>query len=162
MALFLVFSLGSCDKAEDLADVDIPLEISSENIDLEPAPGKRLDRDSYKFKSKSDKIDLFQGELKEYKGFTDKIRKFKATKIILEIITIAPQTGVVFSDPSEAVITSASGKKATLNFSGEEITAGKKIVEPGSVIATHASYQLGAVRGVTISDMQVCFSLLNS
>ena len=123
VALFLAVSLGSCDK--DIADVDIPLEVSSDEINLDSPPAKKQD---YKFNTNSGKIDLFQGELKEYKNYTNKIRKFKATEVIVEIIRVDPQSGVVFSDPSEAVIISSSGKKATINLSGEEITKGKKIV----------------------------------
>jgi len=133
MALFLVVSLGSCDKVKDLADVDIPLELSSEEIDLEPVAAKHLGKD-FNFATQEGKIDLFQGELKDYKAFTDKIRNFKATKVIIDIISIDPTSGVSFSDPSEVVIKSASGKEAKLNFSGEEITAGKKIIVSGDIL----------------------------
>ena len=109
-----------------MADVDIPLEVSSDPIDLDTqATAKKED---FKFASKNGKIDLFQGDLKEYKSYTDKIRKFNATEVVVEIISINPQSGVIFSDPSEVVITSNSGKKATINMSGEELTAGKKII----------------------------------
>ncbi len=134
LALFLVVSLGSCDKVSDLADIDIPLEVSSENIDLSNKALGKTNGDT-NFGKQSGKIDLFQGELKDYKSYTDKIRKFKATEITINVISVNPSTGVKFSNPSTAVITSNSGKKATLNFSDEEIVAGKKIVIDSKVLS---------------------------
>ena len=133
MALFLVVSLGSCDKVADLADVDVELNLSSDEIDLEPAQGKQQGKD-YTFATQEGKIDLFQGELKDYKAFTDKIRKFKATEVIIKIIKIDPKTGVHFSNPSVVIIESAGGKKVTLDLSGKELMAGSEIVVSGDIL----------------------------
>ena len=116
VALFLVVSLGSCEKITDLADIDIPLEVQSDNINLDVPSGKTLS--GYNFGKMSGSIDLFQGELKDYKSLTDKIRKFKADKVYIKVISVNPTDGVNFNSNTKATITSESGKSATIDLSG--------------------------------------------
>lgn len=125
-ALLFAFSLGSCDKVSDLADIDIPLSLTSEEVELDIPSGKTSGDNS--FADKLGSIDLFQGELADYKNLTDKIRKFNAEEITVNIIFINPSTGVSFTTPSVVTITGNSGSPVSFDFSGEELTAGKKIV----------------------------------
>lgn len=126
VALLLTLSFASCDKVSDLTDIDIPLNLTSENIDLN-IPSAKTAGDNL-FTDQGGSIDLFQEELADYKFLTDKIKKFSAEEIIITIVSIDPNSGVNFSDPTVATLTSKSGLIATFDFSGEELTAGKKIV----------------------------------
>ena len=71
VALFLVVSLGSCDKAEeledkiiDLADIDIPLEVTSDPITLDGVPAAGKVAMSYSF-DETVEVDLFQVHLSQ-------------------------------------------------------------------------------------------------
>ena len=132
VALFLSFSLGSCDKAKELADVDIPLEVTSDEIPLSTvgSPGK-MEID-YSF-DKTVEVDLFQGELKQYKDYLDKIRGFHVTKLIITIVKVEKGVNIEFLDPTFAVLKDDKDK-VEMVLSGKKIEEGAVFEVSGTIL----------------------------
>ncbi len=132
VALFLSFSLGSCDKAEDLANIDIPLEVSSDEIPLNTAasPGKM--NGSFSF-DKTVEVDLYQGELKQYKGYTDKIKSFHVSKLIITVVKIEKGESIEFLDPTFAILKDDKDK-AEIILSGKKIEEGSIFEVEGTIL----------------------------
>jgi hypothetical protein len=108
VTLFLAVGLGSCDKINELSQVDIPFEISSPNITLTPDLAKK---GTLTF-NKRGEIDIFQGDLGEYKNLADKLKEFKTKKLSITINKInGSSTGsLTFGPNTYAKISSSDGK----------------------------------------------------
>jgi len=130
VSLFLVVSLGSCDKISELADIDVPLEITSDPIELDGVPAEGKNLYSFNFDKTLD-VNLFQGELKDYKKYTDKIKKFKVTKLIVTVKSIEKGKDVKFVDPTKAILKDTSSK-VEIDLSGQDLYVGKQIEFTGS------------------------------
>ena len=129
VALFLVASLGSCDKIEDLSDIDIPLEVTSDPITLDGVPAAGKVAMSYSF-DETVEVDLFQGELKDYKKYTDKIKHFKVSKLIITVVSIEKGTDVEFVDPSKVFLKDNSSE-VEIDLSGQKVHVGSTIEVSG-------------------------------
>ena len=132
VALFLVVSLGSCDKVADLADIDIPLEVTSDPIDLNGVPAAGKAQFSYDFDETVD-VDLFQGELKDYKEYLDKIKHFKVTKLIVTVVKIEEGKDIKFVDPTKAILKDASSK-VEIDLSGYDVQVNSSYEVTGTVL----------------------------
>jgi|LGVF01.1.fsa_nt_gb hypothetical protein len=128
ITLLLVVAFSSCDKINELADVDIPLEVTSGDIDLNTSSTAKQADFSF---DQTVTVDIFQGELADYKKYLSKIKKFKVEKLTVKVVKLNPSEGVAFVTPTKAKLIGASGNTVEIDLSGEAITVGKEFVFQG-------------------------------
>ena len=86
LALFLIISLGSCEKIKELADVDFDANLETPNMTITPPSGKTIDSPGYEF-IVSNKINpLANTDIKQY---LNKIKEWEIHSIEVEIVSVS-------------------------------------------------------------------------
>ena len=111
MALFLVVSLGSCDKIEELADINFDAELSSPTMTLSPPLGKTTGDGGYSFDETSTIDPSSDSDIEKY---LDKIKNWDIKSITIKFIEVT-ESGTKL-DEGTIIGLEGSGKIANLVF----------------------------------------------
>ena len=92
LALFLIISLGSCEKIKELADVDFDANLETPNMTITPPSGKTIDSPGYEF-IVSNKINpLANTDIKQY---LNKIKEWEIHSIEVETVSVSENRIVI-------------------------------------------------------------------
>ena len=86
MTLFLVVSLGSCDKINELADVDFDANLETPNMTITPPLTKTLGDPGYEFMVSNKIIPLSDPDIEKY---LDKIKNWDIKSIEVIVVSVS-------------------------------------------------------------------------
>ncbi len=86
LALFLIVSLGSCDKIEDLTNIDFDANLETPNMTISPPLGKNIRTSGYEFLVSNKINPLGNSDIKKY---LDKIKKWDINAIEVEVMSVS-------------------------------------------------------------------------
>ena len=86
LALFILVSLGSCDKIKELADVDFDANLETPNMTISPPLGKNIRTSGYEFLVSNKINPLGNSDIEKY---LNKIKKWDINSIEVEVISVS-------------------------------------------------------------------------
>ena len=128
VALLLVFSLGSCDKAKELFDVDFDATLETENMTISPPLGKDLRTSGYEFLVSNKINPLGNTDIKKY---LDKIKNWDINAIEVEVVSIS-ESGTYLKAGTKLEMKSSKHSAMSIFTEDTPIHAGYKYKVPSS------------------------------
>jgi len=127
VSLFLIVSLGSCDKVKELADIDFDANFSTPSMTINPSMAKT--DGGYEFLVTNKINPLGNVDVKKY---LSKIKKWKVNSIEIEIIRVS-ESGTYLTEGTTLEMQGTKHKASVSIDKDTPITAGFKYTVPSAV-----------------------------
>ena len=127
VSLFLIVSLGSCDKVKELADIDFDANFSTPSMTINPSMAKT--DGGYNFTVNSNINPLSNVDVKKY---LSKIKKWKVNSIEIEIISVS-EPGTYLTKDTKLEMQGSKNKASVTINEDTKIFEGYKYKVPSAV-----------------------------